>query len=149
MGKISTTSSVKQQHFPEKSGKSPKILSRFAHYVLILLSFICYACLIPVFIVLLHPLFIYRFIVIFLAKIIRPDLVGIVGTRDGVVGLDDLTKKCQCVLNIMLTYRGEPDLDQICHVFQTKVMDVKYSKNGGNVYEKFTHYYESWMGYAF
>lgn len=69
-------------------------------------------------------------------------------TRDAVVGLDDVTKKCQCVLHVMLTYRGDPDLDKIRKVFDCNVMNSKHC-DGNFVYEKLTHYYTFWMGYAF
>ncbi|OXA60822.1 uncharacterized protein LOC110844445 [Folsomia candida] len=155
MGKISTPSKTNHKSISEMRKidkallKLSKILSKLGKLVLIVLSFFGYVfILIPFFIVLMSPLYMYRFVVIFLAKVFRSDLVRIVCTRDGVVGLDDVTKKCQCVLNIMLTYRGEPDMEKIRNIIQTNVIDV-IDKDGKSVYEKFTQYYEPWLGYSF
>jgi hypothetical protein len=127
--------------------KTSDSLSKVKKLLLIVFLFVLYTLLIPILLLILSPLYLYRFFVVTIAKF-KPELKSIVCTRDAVVGLDDVTKRSQCVLNTMLTYRGEPDLEHIRNVFQQKVMD-SMDKNGNKLYAKFTYYYESWMGYAF
>jgi len=138
-------------------GKRNPLLRKFGSLVLkgllIVTCFILYLVLVPPFVVAIAPLYIYRLGVICLAKAFkRGDLVKIVGPRDGVVGLDDVTQKCLCMLNVLCVVDGTPDVPAIREHFMKNVMDVEEESGGAlgrKCYRKFKYYYESWMGYAF
>lgn len=134
---------------PRDSSESSRFISKLAKFILVTVAFLVYLPLVPFFIVLVSPFYLYRFFVTLLAKLFRPDIIGIVSTRDGVVGLDDVTQKCECVLNLLFVYTGEPDINLIRYVFQKRVMDIKNPSGSGYSYEKFKYYYEFWLGFAF
>jgi hypothetical protein len=134
---------------PQQSKLQPyKIFgSRLLKALLITVSFLVYLVFIPPFLVIVAPLYIYRLCVILLAKLCKPSLVKIVGPRDAVVGLDDVTEKCLCMINSTYTCSGEPDLASIRKHYMKNVINVR--KDGVLSYRKFKYYYESFMGYAF
>lgn len=85
---------------------------------------------------------------IILQKICHPDWVGIMSTRDAVVGLDKISKKCECMITILLTLTGEGDIDSVREVFRREVIQAK-DKHGRQCYLKLTYFFESWLGFTF
>lgn len=125
-----------------------EVFKKAVKLALVLITFSVYLLIVPVFAVFMFPVYIYRGLVIILQKIFHPEWVCIMNSRDALVGLDDTTKRCDCMIVASVVFRGVPDMQRIREHFEKNVMQVKNAK-GGNEYEKLTHYYENWMGFPF
>lgn len=81
-------------------------------------------------------------------KILKPDWVGMMSTRDALVGLDKTTGNCECMITLLLVMKGDPNLAQIRSVFQKEVIEGRNTK-GDLCYLKLKYYFESWLGFTF
>ena len=62
--------------------------------------------LLPVFLIFIVPMYLIRLLVVFLSKIVRPDLVAVLGTRDIVYGVDDINTAPKSSVVITGVFKG-------------------------------------------
>jgi len=128
---------------------SPRnVCNKLIKLIFVLIAFIAYGVLVPIFLVCMIPVYMYRGIVIILQKVFKPDWIGIMSSRDAIVGLDNTTQKCECIIMASLVFRGVPDVTKCREHFQKKVMEAKGTR-GDYLYRKFKYYYENWLGFPF
>lgn len=138
----------RSRSLPLSSFSVQNLCKKFLTLVFVLITFIAYCVVVPLFALCMAPVYAYRGFVILLQRLLHPDWVGIMSSRDAIVGLDDTTKKCECMIVASVVFRGVPDVRKIQAYFHDNVMEARNAQ-GEYWYEKMTHYYENWMGFAF
>ncbi|CAL8102771.1 unnamed protein product [Orchesella dallaii] len=116
--------------------------------VLIVLCFMAYLIIVPIFLLLMTPLYLYRLLVKLAQKLLKPEWTGMVSPRDALVGLDNTATQCECMITVLLTMKGDPDMKKVLEVFQNEVINGKNSK-GELCYQKLQNYYDTWLGFTF
>ncbi|ODM98682.1 hypothetical protein Ocin01_07990 [Orchesella cincta] len=128
---------------------SPRNLcKKLIRVIFVLIAFVVYGILVPIFLICMLPVYMYRGIVVILQKIFHPEWAGIMCSRDALVGLDNTTKRSECMIMAILIFRGVPDVKKCTEHIQKKVMEAKNTR-GEYLYRKFTYYYENWLGFPF
>jgi len=136
---------------PKRSGwglTMKQFIGVISKTVLIVLCFVAYLILVPIFLLLMTPLYLYRLFVILAQKLLKPELVEIVSTRDALVGLDNASSQLECMITLLLIMKGDPDMNKILEVFKNEVINGKNSK-GELCYQKLKNYYDTWLGFTF
>lgn len=124
------------------------VFIKLVRLIFVLIALALYCAVVPLFAAFMIPLYIYRGLIIVLQKVFHPDWACIMSSRDAIVGLDDTTKSCHCMIVASICFRGVPDMEKIHKHFQKNVMEAKNSQ-GKDWYKKLTYYYENWMGFPF
>lgn len=124
------------------------VFKKLFKLIFVLVALVLYCGVVPLFAAFMIPMYIYRGLIIILQKVLHPEWIGIMNSRDALVGLDDTTKRCECMIVASIVFRGVPDMHKIRQHFQKNVIDAKNAQ-GGLWYKKMTYYYENWMGFPF
>ncbi|ODM98274.1 hypothetical protein Ocin01_08412 [Orchesella cincta] len=125
-----------------------KFVGVISKSILIVLCFMAYLVIIPIFLLLMTPMYLYRFFVKIAQKIFKPEWTGMVSPRDALVGLDNTSSRCECMITLLLTMKGDPDMKKVLEVFQNEVINGRNSK-GELCYQKLLNYYDTWLGLYF
>ncbi|ODM92649.1 hypothetical protein Ocin01_14035 [Orchesella cincta] len=125
------------------------ILKRIRDQVLVILASILFTIVIlPVFLFLMVPCYIYRFIVAQLAKVLNPGLGKLLCTRSALCAVDDLYTYPKCTLLGVAIVGGEVDAEQMREAMVRKVIEAK-GKHGNHIYPEFQQFFHQWMGFLF
>lgn len=105
--------------------------------------------IVPVLSITFIPLAIYRWFISILAKIIRPDFISIVSSRDSVFANDTVCTNPNSTIVICAFFEGDANLE----TFQRRMFQQLF---GGNVTQSSQHkcarlmqYFENWGGFVF
>ena len=130
------------------------ILTTIGHGFLFIISTVIFWLIFPFVYVLAIPLYLYRILVKYLARVLHPEWIGIMNLRDVFVSERMEGKKgLSSVVTMATIQRGDPDMDFIRKCFMEKVMLQPCKKSGSEEellpYTKFTYYYDYWCGFPF
>lgn len=103
---------------------------------------------VPLLILLVSPLYLWRRIVWWLSRIFRPDLAKMVVTRSSIMAVDNWMNQPRCNLIVMVGFEGELNLELLFAELREKVL-TRTNENGEELHPELRQYYERWMGYIF
>jgi len=133
---------------PSTRKRRNKVLAISLKICIQILAFGLYMILVPLVLLIVSPLYVYRILVHYLAKLVHPDWDSMMSPRDAIVGLENITKTCECMLTVSLVCEGTICLNDLRTLFQTRILDDKSSK-GEELYKRLWHYFQPWMGFTF
>ncbi|CAL8128550.1 unnamed protein product [Orchesella dallaii] len=106
--------------------------------------------LFTIFIVISIPIYIFRYIVAFSAKWLRPDLSEILDPVSSLWVNDLYTgKPPRCSIIVPMTFQGQWTPEKFKQIILDKWINAVDRKTGDLVYEKLCQYPERWLGFTF
>jgi hypothetical protein len=99
------------------------------------------------FILITIPVYVYRVLVISVAKFVRPDL-SVMHPRSSILAQTDSLDNPQSTIVIQTLFDGQIPYKEFCDVFRSRVLDAKL-KCGKLRYPELRQYMVDWMGFVF
>jgi len=107
----------------------------------------------PVLILIYSPFYLYRLLIILLAKVLKPDLEQIVPARDALFANDHFQTKPDCTILGVLRFDGDLKADDVIKclsvLFENNVSDKASGSDKGTRYSGLKQYFVPWGGFMF
>ncbi len=111
---------------------------------------VCLAILLPLSVISAIPLYLFRYLVSQLAKLVYWGKIRkILTTGCSFYGIDDIYNFPKCAIIVGITLEGSLNIDHFRKTFQARVIDSKLPNNGGLRYPELKEYVFQWFGYLF
>jgi len=123
-------------------------LPKLSHHFKVVIFTILFMVLFPVTVVLFSPIYIFRFILSYVIKFLRPDLHSLVATRSTVLATDSPYDKPNWNLCVWLVLDGKLNIDVLRENFYSNIVLKKWP-NGNLVNPQYQQYITRWMGFLF
>jgi len=95
------------------------------------------------------PFWLMRQTVVSLAKVLRPDLIKIVGARDAVLANDDYAGSPKSTIVISHEVNGKFDIETLREIVLARIVLRLDDSHGSLKFPEFQQYFVSWGGYLF
>jgi hypothetical protein len=105
----------------------------------------------PILLLLSVPLIIYKYLVVLLAKVFRPDLASILSPSSAVFAQNDSLEEPKCSVVLPILFDGEFGIQEFRDAFRTRILEHKNPSSSGELltYAKLQQCLTDWMGFKF
>jgi hypothetical protein len=121
--------------------------SKVSQLPLILFKTIAVLLFYPIFFIFICPIYLCRLLVVIVSKVLRPDLVQILGVRDTFYGIDNITTEPKSSVVSTMIFQGDFKPENALRSME-RILAKKLDKNTLK-YPELHRYLVKWMGFFF